>query len=80
MLTPQELDRRFGYHPADSPERAAAHAAVRTACRDLADVLNGQVPEGREQALALTLCEQVMFWANAAVARPGPVPSGERKS
>jgi hypothetical protein len=29
------------------------------------------VPEGREKALALTNLEQVMFWANAAIAREG---------
>ncbi|MFD6343628.1 hypothetical protein ACFWF9_02735 [Streptomyces roseolus] len=64
----EEIDRRFGFHLADTPERVAAHEAVRSACRALALVLN-ELPPGREAALAMTLCEQSMFWANAAVAR-----------
>ncbi|WP_107091994.1 MULTISPECIES: DUF7681 family protein [unclassified Streptomyces] len=68
-LTPEEIERRFGYHPADTPERVAAHEEVRAACRDLALLFDGRLPKGREKALALTLCEQAMFWANAAVAR-----------
>ncbi|MFE6186490.1 hypothetical protein ACFQ6U_18905 [Streptomyces sp. NPDC056465] len=69
VLTPQEIEKRFGYHPADTPERAAAHEEVRDACRDLAVFFDEQLPGGREKALALTLCEQAMFWANAAIAR-----------
>lgn len=32
-------------------------------------MLNARLPEGRETALAFTNLEQVMFWANAAMAR-----------
>ncbi|MFE0640161.1 hypothetical protein [Streptomyces sp. NPDC058877] len=68
-LTPEEIERRFGYHPAGTSKRAAAHEEVRGACRDLALLFDRQLPEGREKGLALTLCEQAMFWANAAIAR-----------
>ncbi|MFB7424753.1 hypothetical protein ACFC0K_15920 [Streptomyces hydrogenans] len=70
----EEIDRRFGYHPADTPERVAEHGEVRSACRTLALVLN-ELPPGRESALAMTLCEQSMFWANAALARAERKPN-----
>lgn len=68
-MTKDDLDNRFSYHPADNSETASTHDAVRTACRDLAEVLDGLTPEGREKSLAITNLEHVMFWANAAVAR-----------
>jgi hypothetical protein len=69
VLTPDDIERRVGFHPADTPERLRAHQDVRQACRTLAVALNERLPEGRETDLALTLTEHVMFWANAAVAR-----------
>jgi hypothetical protein len=39
------------------------------ASRQLADALNESLPEGREKAVVMTKLEEVMFWANAAVAR-----------
>lgn len=67
-MSPQDIERRFNYH-APTTEKAAAHTSVRQRCRELADFLNGTTPEGREKALAITHLEEVMFWANAALAR-----------
>jgi len=64
-----EIDNRFNHHPPATDERANAHRQVRDLCAVLAEGLNVLVPEGREKALALTNLEQVMFWANAGVAR-----------
>ena len=64
-----DIENRFKFHPASSPERQRAHEAVRDECRVLAHVLNESLPEGREKALAITNLEQTMFWANAAIAR-----------
>lgn len=64
-----ELADRFTYHPATTPERRDEHDHIRTACGELAAMLNARLPEGRETALAFTNLEQVMFWANAAIAR-----------
>lgn len=64
-----DIDNRFAYHPADTNEKRFAHADVRRACKTLAHQLDRDIPPGREKALALTQLEQVMFWANAAIAR-----------
>ena len=71
LISTQEAERRFGFHPANGPDRARAHEEVRAACRELAEKLSALMPAGREAACALTKVEEVMFWANAAVAREG---------
>jgi ketosteroid isomerase-like protein len=63
-----DIEQRFSYHPASSPERQAQHEAVRAACKRLAHALDRIVPPGRHKALALTAVEESMHWANAAVA------------
>lgn len=68
-MAPEDIENRFAFHPASTPDRQAAHQSVRTHCHELAGVLNDLLPEGREKSLAITNLEQTMFWANAAVAR-----------
>lgn len=68
-MRPEEIERRFTFHPADTPERGQDHSLVRQQCQALASFLNDWIPEGREKALAVTKLEEVMFWANAAIAR-----------
>lgn len=68
-MHPADIEHRFAYHAPTSPIRASEHASVRESCSMLAGLLNDIVPEGREKALALTKLEEVMFWANAAIAR-----------
>jgi hypothetical protein len=65
----QDIATRFDFHSATTEEKRNEHTSVRQACRRLADELNERLPEGREKALAITKLEEVMFWANAAVAR-----------
>ncbi|MFF4179736.1 hypothetical protein [Streptomyces sp. NPDC001750] len=76
MLTPEDLANRFTYHAPSTPERAAAHAMIRGACAGLAAQIADLCPEGREQALAVTKLEEVMFWANAAIARARTTEDG----
>ncbi|WP_456243376.1 Acb2/Tad1 domain-containing protein [Streptomyces lycii] len=64
-MTPSDIEHRFAFHAATTD----AHTSIRQACRRLADQLNEQVPDGREKSLAVTKLEEVMFWANAALAR-----------
>lgn len=64
-----ELNNRFAYHPPTTNAVVRAHGEVRGNCADLAQWLNDQLPEGREKALAMTHLEEVMMWANAAIAR-----------
>ena len=69
LLTPDEIEHRFSYHPANTPERREAHERVRAACKELAHALNDLIPATRDAALAFTKLEEVMFWANGAIAR-----------
>lgn len=76
LLNIEDLARRFTYHAPATPERAAAHATVRGVCAGLAAQIVDLCPEGRERALAVTKVEEVMFWANAALARDTEVRDG----
>jgi hypothetical protein len=70
VIGPTEIERRFAFHPATDDEKRSAHGSVRSLCRSLADDLDVRLPDSREKSLAITHLEEVMFWANAAVARP----------
>jgi exoribonuclease R len=63
-----DIANRFRFHKANA-ERQLEHEAIRSRCRDLAETLNDLLPEGREKSLAMTHLEEVMMWANAAIAR-----------
>lgn len=63
-----DLDKRFVYHAPDA-DRALLHGQVRTVIGDLARYFDDVLPDGREKALTVTKLEEVMFWANAAIAR-----------
>jgi len=67
-----DIDNRFDFHPATTAEKRAEHGSVRNACAELAHQINEVAPEGREKSLAITKLEEVMFWANAAIARAQP--------
>lgn len=69
MISEQELNRRFDFHPATTPERGEQHELVRAAVKTAAAALIDLVPAGRELATALTKLEEAMFWGNAGVAR-----------
>lgn len=69
MLSEADLDRRFNFHPADTGDKQYAHTQVRTGCKALAKFLNTEVPDGREKSIVFTKLEEVMYWANAGVAR-----------
>lgn len=64
-----DIENRFKFHPATSKETQDNHSRVRSSCWALADDMNDYLPEGREKSLAITKLEEVMFWANAAIAR-----------
>jgi hypothetical protein len=67
--TPEDIDRRFAHHPPRREGVAELHSYIRARCASLAHDLNRDLPECREKSLALTHLEEVMMWANAAVAR-----------
>lgn len=63
-----DLVKRFTYHPPieGQPER---YQAIRAAALDLAILINNTTPASREQSLSLTALDEVVFWANSAIAR-----------
>lgn len=63
-----QLENNFAYHsPKDNqPER---YAIIRDEAKLLAYTICTNTPPSREQSLAITNLEQVVFWANAAIAR-----------
>jgi len=69
-MTPEELNRRFDHHP-PTGLKVGAHEAMRRACKELAQIIDEELPEGREKSLAMTNLEQTAFWSNAAIAREG---------
>ena len=69
-MAPEDLQNRFAFHPATTQDRQEAHQDVRDMCLTLANELNERLVDGREKSLAITRLEEVMFWANASIARP----------
>lgn len=68
-MTPDDIEHRFAFHAATTAEKRDEHTSVRQRCRQLADALNDALPDGREKSAAMMRLEEVMFWANAAIAR-----------
>ena len=66
--TSKELENNFTYHKplAGQPER---YGVIRDKAKGLAFFLNNQCPQSRELSLAMTKLEEVVFWANASIAR-----------
>lgn len=69
-ITSSELKHRFKFHPAVTQNRREAHETIRDVCLMAAESLViATGAASREQSIAITKLEEVMFWANAAVAR-----------
>lgn len=62
------VDNDFTYH-APSEDDIKVHRTVRDLALDYARYMIDHVPIGRELSLALTKLEEVVFWANAGIAR-----------
>lgn len=69
MLSSEEAEKRFGYHPPRDNEAVVSHETIREAARRFAIIVGAVVPQSREQSLALTAIEEAMMWANAGIAR-----------
>ncbi len=68
MLSNQEIEHRFTYHP-PTTEQQACYVAIRDTAKMLADILNQVCPDSREKSVAFTKLDEVVMWGNAAVAR-----------
>lgn len=68
MIDPQNLLNRFTYH-APREGQPEQYQMIRNIGLSLATYLNENCPDSRELSLAITHLEEVVFWANAAIAR-----------
>jgi len=64
----ERLEKTFTYHPPkkDQPER---YELVRATAKSFADLILAMCPYSREQSMALTKLDEVVFWANSSIAR-----------
>lgn len=62
------IENNFSYH-APKEGQPAKYEAIRNKAKELAYLIEAEVPNGRENALAMTNLEQSVFWANAGIAR-----------
>jgi len=63
------IENDFTYHPPTGAIQVNKYNSIREAGKQLAIMLANVCPESRELSIALTNLEQVMFWANASIAR-----------
>ena len=76
MTSHADIEKRFTYHAPDE-KKITVHQEVRNEARLLAHKLNLWIADSREKSLALTHLEEMVFWANAAIAREGLNPPSE---
>lgn len=69
MISEEDVENRFTFHPAKDQLQADKYQLIREKCKALAKEILRQTPPSREQSVAVTKLEEVMFWASAAVAR-----------
>ena len=67
------LEDRFDYHKVDNAQLLGMQG-MRDKCKELAYILCNLVPPGRDQSIALTKLQEVMFWSNCGIS------AGESKS
>lgn len=72
--SPEELRRRFFYHPPRDARAQKDHEDVSQMTYNLAQQLCRICPPGRNLSLALTALEDVRMRANAAIAVDDPRP------
>ena len=62
------IENNFTYH-SPNPNQQLAYMRIRVKAKELAYLIEKEVPTSREKSLAMTNLEQSVFWANAGVAR-----------
>jgi hypothetical protein len=64
-----DIKNRFTFHPVTGVDQGKRYESVRAHALDFALWLDEAVPDSREKSLAITHLEEVVFWANASIAR-----------
>ena len=65
----KEIETRFTYHEPKGDWQMRRYEEIRKRAREFALYLSASCPECRELSLAITKLEEVVMWANAAIAR-----------
>jgi len=68
MAQGTELDKVYTYHPPKGNQQER-YVTIREMAKAFAALILGATPTSREQSLALTKLEEVVMWANSAIAR-----------
>lgn len=68
MTNLKEIETRFTYH-APKEGQPTKYEEIRARAKIMALALTSLCPDSRELSLSLTKLEEVVFWANAAIAR-----------
>lgn len=68
MALLKRIDNDFCYHKPFGAQ-AERYTSIREKAKQMAHFLAQNCPMSRELSLALTKLEEVVFWANAAIAR-----------
>ena len=66
--TMEQIENNFTYH-APKGDQTGRYQEIREAAKMLRIDISRFTPKSREQSLAITKLEEVVFWANAAIAR-----------
>lgn len=72
LLGQDEIDHRFGFHPATSVT-APQHEQIREAYKAFAEFLDRTLSGGRAKSTAFTKLQESSMWANFAIAELAPV-------
>lgn len=64
----ERIDRDFTHHP-PKDDQPARYASIRAHAKVLAECIAESTPSSREQSVALTKLDEVVMFANAAIAR-----------
>jgi hypothetical protein len=62
------IENNFTYHAPKEGQQGIYHE-IRFAAKHVAHLIDDNVPDSREKALAMTKLEEAVFWANAGIAR-----------
>ena len=68
MTDNSELEKRFTYHKPKEGQ-PEIYQELRGKGKELALLISDRCPHSRERSLAFTKLEEVIMWANAAIAR-----------
>jgi hypothetical protein len=62
------IENAFAYH-APKEGQSEKYQAIREKAKELAYLIEQEVPDSREKSLAMTKLEECSMWANAGIAR-----------